>query len=912
MVKSITCADFPLYMSGRRQWVLVKAKSLFDYEDDDDEEETDSSDVEDMKDLMSTMIDEQGNLLPEFGGAFPPLPPKPKTAAPRASRARKVRVKAPAKAAPAPAPTGPDGTHLAVVGDMNWGKIPEASLLPFDPDNRLEEQYGHMGVIDDKMSEWVNQHGMPDSIITGGTGAIDQMVEQWANDNGVPVTAIPPDFETHGKFNALPMRNQRMLENATHVLGLNHPMGDSGTMNAIEQAMRSGKTAHLHNLLAHPSTPLKPVGRGSGETERSEDWYREFIGDDRDVRGRRVRVITPAQREKLDEMPASQRLQEAIGRVHGREFKTGRMNLQSKRQREAGVKDTERVEGLPMRAPLSRYTTRSLPRDERTEEEKENDRLLDMARELGEGMGGNVIVEGEKTQERTPQQQMLDRRREREKKNAERAAGNLPVDPKGSVQTPEQKRMEDKMRDDMAAFAEGGKKRGTPPASRRKAPTSAAKRAAPSKSLFDIEDDDDDQKNAGEPMDIAWSLLKAMLAKLDWDEEPEMEDLYEGDLEERLRQGRSRSQTQPRPMRSIRQENERARISEQNEDRWGTNAAGKNQRPSSADERKRQAKQQKIAQRQAREARRKARREMEERFDATTAHPGSPLTNEEYMSGMTDIRPHQTPLPYRHGQDIRPYPLEWHRPLESVFDSLMNDYDLDEETAADYAQKLIDGDITYDMIDRRANRRLGHDIDELTEMGFLRNDLTNMLSPASSHAGHARDLRLNTEDAFDAGEFMRRVMSEKPHLLDGSLPDELKHLPPEILDFLRQTGQIPSESGITLQFDDEGNIEPEVQIISNTPEDDEWLRNLQEELENMPRVGRRQKDANVAFANPTDEPDMDSGAPETLGINVPGEYDQNQRRQLVESFQGLPWNEETGFTMGEPMDVAWDSLLKKR
>ena len=30
------------------------------------------------------------------------------------------------------------------------------------------------------------------------------------------------------------------------------------------------------------------------------------------------------------------------------------------------------------------------------------------------------------------------------------------------------------------------------------------------------------------------------------------------------------------------------------------------------------------------------------------------------------------------------------------------------------------------------------------------------------------------------------------------------------------------------------------------------------------------------------------------------------------TFYGIPFNEETGFTLSEPMDIAWDSLLKSR
>ena len=165
--------------------------------------------------------------------------------------------------------------------------------------------------------------------------------------------------------------------------------------------------------------------------KETADWYREFVGDDKDHAGKRVRVITPKQRKKLDEMSAQDRLNEAIGRVHGREFKTGRMNVQSAKQREAGVKDTQRVEGLPMRAPLRGYTSRHLPRDERTDEEKENDRLLEMAREMAEALAVQSQLIWKKAVKERPHSNWLTEEGQEKRRIVNKQWQICPLTPKG-------------------------------------------------------------------------------------------------------------------------------------------------------------------------------------------------------------------------------------------------------------------------------------------------------------------------------------------------------------------------------------------------------------------------------------------------------------------------------------------------
>lgn len=933
-----------------KAWYMLKQKSLFDYaSDDDDEEEDEYADqkrqIAEAKDLLSVLTGgTMQNLTPEFGGTG--NEPKPATAP-------KAKVRAPAKTAAPAAKPELEGTHLAVLGHKDFGNFPPNELLPLNPMNRLNEYYDALGVIDDQMGAWIDKNGMPDSIITGGHGGVDEMVERWANDNNIPVKVIPPDFKGDGKYTAIGVRNGKILDNATHMLGIHHPLEDNWTQDAMMQAMGRGIPVDVHSLIA-PEKGQRRLGSNKVSVKdrgkETADWYREFVGDDKDHAGKRVRVITPKQRKKLDEMSAQDRLQDAIGRVHGREFKTGRMNVQSAKQREAGVKDTQRVEGLPMRAPLRNYTRRHLPRDERTDEEKENDRLLEMAREMAEATGGAITTDLEESGQRTPAQQMADRRRAREQKNREQAMANLPVDPKGSVMTEEQKRNEERMFADIGALAESQKKKPRPaPPARRNTSQRAKGAEKPKKSLFDIKDeegDDDDQKNAGEPMDIAWNLLKAMLAKFDWDEE-DQEEL--GDVfEERLRGtgGRNRKNRNVRPQSSGRKEIERNKLAQQGrmgmspEDRKagkpqqkkrpegqaGLDQAGKVRALGGSVERNRN--QRRMEQQQLRELARqkRAQKEMEAMFDrqAEGGHPGSPLSDEEMMAFYNDpdayadllasqMQPSETnmqhPMYYalnnfmneRFGMDL-PEMRRDNQPADLAFDhfkSLARNAKKDPNTMRALFEALEAGDITYDDIDEASMKRMHDFVEDSMAHGHNPFEMFNLVRPYSTPA-----VEMDLQD--DNVDFARWLMQNYPEALT------LDNIPPEILEAMKEAGMEIPNPGFEIYIDPMTGMPATRMGIM--PDDEDMMADMkreQEEIEGATQVPRRTRRMTNAFDNEPHPPTERNIAGE-MGLNLPSEYDQTEGEQNIPTFQGTRWNKETGFTRGDPIDLAWDSLLKGR
>ena len=108
----------------------------------------------------------------------------------------------------------------------------------------------------------------------------------------------------------------------------------------------------------------------------------------------------------------------------------------------------------------------------------------------------------------------------------------------------------------------------------------------------------------------------------------------------------------------------------------------------------------------------------------------------------------------------------------------------------------------------------------------------------------------------------------------------------------------------------------EIQVRGNlqlSGEEGKALQERMEELEDAPTVSRRfwvdsdpgrhgsQEDV------PTASHTMAQGHGDTW---VQGGSDGTL--QSRPTFYGLPFNEETGFTLSEPMDIAWDSILKSR
>jgi len=369
-------------------------------------------------------------------------------------------------------------TRLAISGSRLMGNLPGK-----------EDQ--HWELFDDKIAEWIAQHGMPDCIISGGAEGADQMASAWAKDNKIPLIEHKPDYKTH-KYDAPSVRNKQMVDDATHILAFpsGHPDAGGGTQNTMLHAIGAGKPLHHHALERDAGEPLLEYDHSP--KEEGADWFQEFMsqespGEFATVGGREKG--SKFTEEEIDEMRsrteaqggAKRGLEHAVRRMHGKKFagpRGIRMREQSTADRALGQKSGKLVEGLPMHQPLKRRATRHLP--QLTNEQR-------MQRELE-----RMIEEGD------VHPNMID---------ALRAA----FQPEEEKQ--KQKDVEELIHEDLAEGQRARRGRAPLPKVRRGKGRALRniRKPKPSKTpnLLDLGNEDDDIET-GEPMDIAFQFLKGV------------------------------------------------------------------------------------------------------------------------------------------------------------------------------------------------------------------------------------------------------------------------------------------------------------------------------------------------------------------------------------------------------------------
>ena len=209
------------------------------------------------------------------------------------------------------------------------------------------------------------------------------------------------------------------------------------------------------------------------------------------------------------------------------------------------------------------------------------------------------------------------------------------------------------------------------------------------------------------------------------------------------------------------------------------------------------------------------------------------------------------------------------------------------------------GDITYDDIDEASLARMHDFISDAVSHGQNPFEAMNTVRPYSMPA-----VEMDLED--ENVDFARYLMQNYPEALT------MDSIPPEILEAMKEAGMEIPKPGFEVYIDPMTGMPATRMGIM--PEDEDMMADMkreQEEIEGATQVPRRTRRMTNAFDNEPHPPDERNIADE-MGLNLPSEYDQTQGEQNIPTFQGTRWNEETGFTRGEPIDLAWDSLLKGR
>jgi hypothetical protein len=214
-------------------------------------------------------------------------------------------------------------------------------------------------------------------------------------------------------------------------------------------------------------------------------------------------------------------------------------------------------------------------------------------------------------------------------------------------------------------------------------------------------------------------------------------------------------------------------------------------------------------------------------------------------------------------------------------------------------EALEAGDITYNDIDDNSKKRLYDFLDDAGQHGHHPYNVMGNVRPYSTPA-----VEMNLED--DNADFARWLVQNYPEALttDG--------IAPEILEAMKEAGIEPPNLGFEMFINPMTGM-PDTRMGALTDDEEKMAdrKREHEEIEGATQVPRRTRRMTNAFDNEPHPPDERNIADE-MGLNLPSEHDQTEGEQNIPTFQGTKWNEETGFTRGDPIDLAWDSLLKGR
>ncbi len=102
------------------------------------------------------------------------------------------------------------------------------------------------GLFKAKVQEWIQDHGRPEAIISGGAPGIDTMAMMYAKENNIAMVIYEAQWDRYGKA-AGPIRNKIIVNEADYLLAFLSP-DSKGTWNSIHLAQAKGIPCILHRL----------------------------------------------------------------------------------------------------------------------------------------------------------------------------------------------------------------------------------------------------------------------------------------------------------------------------------------------------------------------------------------------------------------------------------------------------------------------------------------------------------------------------------------------------------------------------------------------------------------------------------------------------------------------------------------
>jgi hypothetical protein len=92
--------------------------------------------------------------------------------------------------------------------------------------------------------QWVEKHGKPSMIVSGGADGADALAEEYANEHDIQLEVLPADWNTYGT-RAGPYRNTQIATLCTHMLAFPSKDG-TGTQDSIKKAQDRKKDVTIH------------------------------------------------------------------------------------------------------------------------------------------------------------------------------------------------------------------------------------------------------------------------------------------------------------------------------------------------------------------------------------------------------------------------------------------------------------------------------------------------------------------------------------------------------------------------------------------------------------------------------------------------------------------------------------------
>lgn len=393
---------------------------------------------------------------------------------------------------------------------------------------------------------------------------------------------------------------------------------------------------------------------------------------------------------------------------------------------------------------------------------------------------------------------------------------------------------------------------------------------------------DDDMMMTGEPMELAFRLLKSqnlmsVLLKIDFDDDAKGA-TDEERLMDRLSNRSSGFQDWEGPKRESKPE-----LSEDARRARGQHGTSRGM-PSEGigvinnrDRARRENKRNREMFREAEEKRNKRRIAMNERDDRRTTHPGSLLFNTDDLDpSASGLPPRIARMPIetsrRTGNTWRDDKDDYTKPLGEAYRGEPESWDEWIREHPELWDEIQSGTVNMD--------RAINDVDETHRNEIIRDMVGQGLKGLDKESGGFVDEKQNMDNVLEEA-------GRRGHL------DDMEHE-----YYIDEDGEMQVRGDLQL---------PE--------EQGKALAEHMKELEDAPTVGRRVwVDSSPERHNDLVKP-FDETASHSMGQSQGDTYTQASADASLQerpTFYGLPFNEETGFTTGEPMDIAWDSLLKSR